>query len=356
MTDNEKLYAAILNGENVSGTLDGDIREALVHGPTWSSNFNLARWNYYEQFTSFAQKTTPEEFAAVAERLYNAVGEKLYNNIGEYRYGIYRDLFFEPVFFEALLKFFDDKKMRKQMTMQEIIDKNSVDLLEMCARYGWLKLPRIRDAMIEYSQKKNRTECTAFLLDFKNKNFDLAAERERAEKKTERELNANPNSVSELKKLWGFKKREDGGLVITSYKGTREEVIVPEKIGKDIVVEIGDSAFCIFARRITPEAKEFRRRSLTKITLPNSVRIIGKGAFWDCEALESVNIPEGVEVIRENTFAECRSLERLVIPRNVKSIERRAFHSCVKLTVIAERGSYAEDYCVKSNIRCEIKG
>lgn len=355
MTENEKLYNAILNGENVTGTLDGDIREALVHGPTWSTNFNLTRWNYFQEFSNFAANSSPEEFAAVAERLYNAVGEKLYNNIGEYRYGAYRDLFFKPVFFEALLKFFDDKKMRKQMTMQEIIDQNSVDLLEMCARYGWLKLPRIRDAMIEYSQKKNRTECTTFLLDFKNKNFDLAEERVRAEKKMERELNANPNSVSELKKLWGFKKREDGGLVITSYKGTRGEIVVPEKIGKDVVVEIGAGAFCTFARRITPEVKE-ARRAVTKITLPNSVRVIGRGAFWACEALVSVNIPEGVEVIKENTFAECRSLERLVIPRSVKLIERRAFHSCVKLTVIAERGSYAEDYCVKSNIGCEIKG
>lgn len=355
MTENEKLYNAILNGETVTGTLDGDIREALVHGPTWSTNFNLTRWNYFREFSNFAANSSPEEFAAVAERLYNAVGEKLYNNIGEYRYGAYRDLFFKPVFFEALLKFFDDKKMRKQMTMQEIIDQNSVELLEMCARYGWLKLPRIRDAMIEYSQKKNRTECTAYLLDFKNKNFDLAEERVRAEKKMERELNANPNSVSELKKLWGFKKREDGGLVITSYKGTRGEIVVPEKIGKDVVVEIGAGAFCPFARRITPEVKE-ARRAVTKITLPNSVRVIGRGAFWACEALVSVNIPEGIEVIKENTFAECRSLERLVIPRSVKSIERRAFHSCVKLTVIAERGSYAEDYCVKSNIGCEIKG
>lgn len=355
MTENEKLYNAILNGENVTGTLDGDIREALVHGPTWSTNFNLTRWNYFQEFSNFAANSSPEEFAAVSERLYNAVGEKLYNNIGEYRYGAYRDLFFKPVFFEALLKFFDDKKMRKQMTMQEIIDQNRVDLLEMCARYGWLKLPRIRDAMIEYSQKKNRTECTAFLLDFKNKNFDLAEERAKAEKKMERELNANPNSVSELKKLWGFKKREDGGLVITSYKGTLGEIVVPEKIGKDVVVEIGAGAFCPFSRRVTPEVKE-ARRAVTKITLPNSVRVIGKGAFWACEALVSVNIPEGVEVIKENTFAECRSLERLVIPRSVKSIERRAFHACAKLTIIAERGSYAEAYCVKNNIGCEIKG
>lgn len=356
MTENEKLYKAILNGEDISdmsGTLDGDIREALVHGPTWSTNFNLARWNYFKEFSSFAENSSPKEFAAVSERLYNAVGEKLYNNIGEYRYSdAYREKFFEPLFFETLLKFYDDKAMRKQMTMKEIIDKNSPALLALCAEYGWLKLPRIRDAIISYSQEKNATECTAFLLEFKNKNFDLQAERVKAEKKMERELNADPNSVIELKKIWGYKKLENGGLIITSYKGTRLEIIVPAKIGKDVVVEIGAAAFCPFSRRITPEARE-ARKAVTKITLPKSVRVIGKGAFWDCEALESVNIPEGVEVIRENTFAECYSLERLVIPRSVKSIERRAFHACKRLTLVVERGSYAEEYCEKNKLSFE---
>ena len=324
MTDNEKLYAAILNGENVTGTLDGDIREALVHGPTWSSNFNLARWNYYKQFSDFAEKASPEEFAAVAERLYNAVGEKLYNNIGEYRYGAYRDLFFKPVFFEALLKFFDDKKMRKQMTMQEIIDQNSVTLLEMCARYGWLKLPRIRDAIIEYSQKKNRTECTAFLLDFKNKNFDLAAERVKAEKKTERELNADPNSVTALKKLWSFKAKDNGELVITGYKGNSVVLVVPAEIGGARVTEIGDWALSPYAPRIKAPSRDFRR-TITKITLPEGLRKIGESAFNGLVALEDVNIPSTVVSIGEYAFLDCNELKRFVIPEGVVNIDANAF-------------------------------
>lgn len=353
MTENEKLYRAILNGEDISGALDGDIREALVHGPTWSTNFNRARWDYFKWFSDFTEYCPPEEFAAISERLYNAVGEKLYNNIGEYRNSmVYSKKFYDPLFFETLLKFYNDKQMRKQMTMKEIIDKNSVVLLALCAEYGWLKLPRIRDAIIAYSQEKNATECTAFLLDFKNKNFDLEAERARAEKKTERALNADPSSVTELKKIWGFRKGRNGTLVITSYKGTRLEIVVPEKIGNDIVVQIDKSAFCPFSRRVTPEARE-ARKNLTKITLPKTVRAIGKGAFWACEWLVSVNIPEGVGVIWENTFAECYSLERLVIPKSVRYIESRAFYACRRLTLIVERGSYAEEYCKERNLPFE---
>lgn len=58
-----------------------------------------------------------------------------------------------------------------------------------------------------------------------------------------RELNANPNSVAELKKVWGYEKREDGTMIITRYKGTNTEIDVPEKIGNSVVTAIGDWAF-----------------------------------------------------------------------------------------------------------------
>lgn len=160
------------------------------------------------------------------------------------------------------------------------------------------------------------------------------------------------STLAELKRLWSFKPT-DGGVIITSYKGNQTEVAAPEKIGKDAVVAIGAGAFCPFARRITPEMKD-ARRAVTKITLPETVRAIEKGAFWACEALTSVNIPAGVEAIKENTFAECESLETLVIPSSVKAIERRAFFACGALTAVVEKGSYAEEYCIKNKIafRC----
>ncbi len=187
--------------------------------------------------------------------------------------------------------------------------------------------------MIEYSTANGKTECIAFLLDFKNHTADLASERVKAEKKLERELNAAPDSVTALKQIWSYKKQDDGSLMITGYKGGRTEVIVPEKIGKDTVTVIGDHAFCPFAARIKPEVKEVRK-AITSITLPNTVRSIGNAAFWDCESLISVNIPEGVDKIGENTFAECGKLENIIIPKSVRSIERRAFFQCDSLKFI----------------------
>ncbi|MDE6731672.1 MAG: hypothetical protein K2J77_02190 [Oscillospiraceae bacterium] len=177
-------------------------------------------------------------------------------------YNPHRKVFrlFKLEFFRFILDNFNEKKMNKTQLMKGAINENSVECLAMCAEKGWLKMPKKRDEMIEYASKEQKTECTAFLLDFKNKNFDLAAERVKAEKKLEQELNAAPDSASELKKIWSFKKREDGGLIITSYKGTRGEIIVPEKIGKSDVVEIGEYAFAANASRINIEKRDFSRK------------------------------------------------------------------------------------------------
>ena len=47
-----------------------------------------------------------------------------------------------------------------------------------------------------------------------------------------RELNASPDSVSELKKIWSYIKREDGTLVITSYKGDKTEVTYYHRLNR----------------------------------------------------------------------------------------------------------------------------
>lgn len=386
MEKSEQLFEAVLQRDftaadelmSAGASLDGDIRDALVKGPSSAANFVLSRYNYYKQFMDFAAHASAKEFATVAERLFELVGEPLYNTFGEYRYGAYKNVFYDPVFFEALLKYCNGKQMRKQMTMEEIIDRNNVVLLEMCARYGWLKMPRIRDAMIKYSEDKNKTECTAFLLDFKNRNFDLAAEREKAEKRIERELNADPNSLTELRKIWRTKKLDDGTLEITGYKGKQTEVVVPEKIGKETVTSIGSAAFSgawYLCRRTAKEICEFRQNNITKITLPETITKIGEYAFYYCQLLNEVNIPFGVKIIKNSVFRQtaievlelpesverladyslcignfkevklpqslaeigerafqmCGNLEKIEIPARVKEILQEAFRQCVKL-------------------------
>lgn len=126
-------------------------------------------------------------------------------------------------------------------------------------------------------------------------------------------------SVSELKKRWSFKKNEEG-LTITSYKDIDTKVVIPDKIGKDAVTEIGEQAFSKMKRGIS-DAQFDTRTSITTITIPEGVTSIGYCAF------------EG-----------CRSLENIIIPNSVTNIHPHAFYGCYGVTIHAPAGSFAEEY------------
>ena len=89
----------------------------------------------------------------------------------------------------------------------------------------------------------------------------------------------------------------------------------------------------------------------SKIVIPDSVRSIGKWAFYGCKSLTSITIPESVTSIGDWAFSSCTSLTEITIPESVKSFGHNAFENCYKLTVKCKAGSYAERYCRINNIR-----
>ncbi|MBQ0003017.1 MAG: leucine-rich repeat domain-containing protein [Treponema sp.] len=74
--------------------------------------------------------------------------------------------------------------------------------------------------------------------------------------------------------------------------------------------------------------------SLTKITIPEEVKVIGEYAFKGCSLLESINLPKGITVIEEFTFDGCSKLNNIVIPNGVTTIGTAAFRNCTSLTEI----------------------
>lgn len=226
---------------------------------------------------------------------------------------------YDPKIFRFVIDHFDRKKMNQKQFMIGAINENSVACLKICAEIGWLNMPRKRDEMIKYSSDKDMTECTAFLLDFKNRTADIKAEQEKAEKRMMQQLNADPNSVTEQRKIWGFEKREDGGIVITKYKGKCTEVDIPEKIGNMTVKEIGDKAFSVEAPRLRTEQIGLRQ-NITRIILPKTIEMIGNKAFAGCTKLKDINIPEGVRKIGEYAFYSCQKLEQIKLPSTLREL------------------------------------
>jgi len=68
--------------------------------------------------------------------------------------------------------------------------------------------------------------------------------------------------------------------------------------------------------------------------IPNSVKSIGKWAFFNCSYLSSISIPDSVTSIERGAFDCCSDLTSITIPNRVTSIGVNAFCACKKLTTI----------------------
>jgi hypothetical protein len=74
--------------------------------------------------------------------------------------------------------------------------------------------------------------------------------------------------------------------------------------------------------------------SLTTVTIPGSVTVIGACAFEGCTGLTSVTLDNGIQTIGESAFENCISLTSIIIPSSITSIYRYAFDGCASLTSV----------------------
>ncbi len=369
---------------------------------------------YWYEWCSMVDKLGDENYIPVLNEMSRVLGGVKFHCTNKI-FEVTKKRFSDPKIAEFFFDSFEMDRLGKTDIIRGMIDNNAVSTLPFVEKAGWLANNKRRDEMIKYARDTNHVECTAWLLDFKNRTADLAAERERAEKRQMAELNAAPDSVMMLKKIWSYKKRDDGTLVITSYKGHDMVVTVPAKIGKSIVTAIGAGAFsansggCAGMVCSTGSYEvQNTRRQITKITLPDTIKVIGASAFAEifalceinipdgveeigghafyndrelaridlpsslkridmyafahCDKLREITIPEGAEIIGECAFYSCGKLEKITLPNSVREIKTstlggrvtEAFACCPKLTVCCGKGSYAEKYCKEKGFKYKI--
>ncbi len=142
-----------------------------------------------------------------------------------------------------------------------------------------------------------------------------------------------------------FMLNDDGESYFVSGMGAASgDIVIPYVYEGKPVTAIGERAF-------------LTKRSLTDISIPDSVVLIGQYAFAGCPNLTRVTIPNSVVSIGDRAFEQCKGLKDVVvskraesigdyafsncaiteiaIPDGVKSIGRYAFHLCMKLTKIS---------------------
>ena len=84
----------------------------------------------------------------------------------------------------------------------------------------------------------------------------------------------------------------------------------------------------------TINAWAFSNCLLSSITIPDSVKEIVRGAFYDCIYLTNIQIPNSVKYIGQEVFMGCISLTSIKIPDSVTSMGWYAFNDCISLKSI----------------------
>ncbi len=75
-------------------------------------------------------------------------------------------------------------------------------------------------------------------------------------------------------------------------------------------------------------------KSLTSVTLDDTVRTLPTGAFYECTSLVEVKLPSGLTEIGESAFYGCKSLSKLELPATLAKLASDALYGCGGLSEI----------------------
>ena len=78
---------------------------------------------------------------------------------------------------------------------------------------------------------------------------------------------------------------------------------------------------------------------LTHVVLPDSLKVIGKGALLGCGQLTEITLPSSLESINDYAFAACSALTAVVLPASVTTVGTGAFMRCTALESITVESS-----------------
>ena len=134
-------------------------------------------------------------------------------------------------------------------------------------------------------------------------------------------------------------------------------IIKDIKLGEHII-DIGEKAFAwSYIKRMTmPDSVKTLGKSafehcenLSEIKLSSSLAIIEEKVFYFCEDLNEISIPEGIRIIKKEAFSWCKNLRNIHLPNSLERIETEAFMCCglsevtLPKQTIVEEGAFMEN-------------
>lgn len=100
------------------------------------------------------------------------------------------------------------------------------------------------------------------------------------------------------------------GVIIKGYIGNETKITIPEFIENKPVTKIDSEAF--------------EGKNLLEVTMPDTIKEIGKYAFASNMYLTKINLSSSLKSIPEGMLAFCSKLKELEIPSSVKSMGKNS--------------------------------
>lgn len=122
---------------------------------------------------------------------------------------------------------------------------------------------------------------------------------------------------------------KSGKATVVSYSGKAQKVVIPSKVSSSPVTEIAGECF-------------WQVRTMTSVSIPDSVEKIGHTAFNECTALKSITLPKKLASLGDAAFWYCTSLEKVVFRSSLKTLGENVFRGCSKVKVYVPYGSSTE--------------
>ena len=151
-------------------------------------------------------------------------------------------------------------------------------------------------------------------------------------------------SVKRLKDNYHFGIRKDGTILLTGYKGSSQDIVIPSNVGKSFI-----TAFLLYTFSPTaPNAysdERKKREKIKSVVIENPyIKELPCYVFLECKMLESVDLIEGLEIINQAAFRGCISLVDINFPITLVTIGATSFAGCKNLKNINLPSSVKEIY------------
>lgn len=335
----EMLYYAILYDDTVSiAALEGlgikelsEFRTSMVSG-----NKGYVRDFIWTELRSEYQRVLrTEKKDKLLNILNNYIDHMPVDNIQLFQ-GDFKDWNDKPILdkycSKELFEFFVKKtnildRYKKSELLRATVLSNNKAGLEYAFSNSWIEAEKDLKSLLTYAKKNNASKAVIACIESEIEK--MKSDKPAVSKEAKKPVKRDPAAAA-LKKMWNFKKLDDGTLKITSYKGTSLEVVIPEKIGDDAVSTLGDAVFSQWPiyGTISDELRE-TRKNIVSLEIPGCIKEIPDNFYSGYTyALKKLVIKEGVETIGRRAFGSCPNIEELVMPKSVKQIGEDAFRAC----------------------------